>query len=162
MRVRQLIPVLLALLMPMTVIAQSGFPNVAPTATYTDEEGNLATADRDNSSIGGQAPLVVNFYANPIDNYSIDYNHQTSYDVTVTADGASISDIQFYYVRRVNPVSISVVCVDEKGNIVSSYSQTCGEGTTAITAQPVDGYDINYNYPTQYDIIVTADGASMI
>ena len=67
MRVRQLIPVLLALLMPMTVIAQSGFPNVAPTATYTDEEGNLATADRDNSSIGGQAPLVVNFYANPID-----------------------------------------------------------------------------------------------
>ena len=67
MRVRQLIPVLFALLMPMTVTAQSGFPNVAPTATYTDEEGNPATADRDNSSIGGQAPLVVNFYANPSD-----------------------------------------------------------------------------------------------
>lgn len=67
MRVRQLIPVLLALLMPMTATAQSGIPNLAPTATYTDEEGNPATADRDNPSIGGQAPLVVYFYANPID-----------------------------------------------------------------------------------------------
>ena len=124
--------------------------------TCIDEIGNVIGNFTQTCGAG-----TTTIYANPIDNYSIDYNHQTSYDVTVTADGASISDIQFYYVRRVNPVSISVVCVDEKGNIVSSYSQTCGEGTTAITAQPVDGYDINYNYPTQYDIIVTADGASM-
>ena len=124
--------------------------------TCIDEIGNVISSFTQTCGAG-----TTTISAKPIDNYSIDYNHQTSYDVTVTADGASVSSIQFYYVRRVNPVSVSVVCVDEKGNLVSSYSQTCGEGTTTISAQPVDGYDINYNYPTQYDITVTADGASM-
>ena len=67
MRIRQFIPVLFALLMPMAAVAQSGYPDVMPTATYTDEEGNPATADKDNPAIAGQAPLFVNFYANPTD-----------------------------------------------------------------------------------------------
>ena len=67
MRIRQFIPVLFALLMPMAAAAQSGYPDVNPTATYTDEEGNAATADKDNPAIAGQAPLSVNFYANPTD-----------------------------------------------------------------------------------------------
>ena len=67
MRIRQFIPALFALLMPMAAVAQSYYPDVAPTATYTDEEGNPATADKDNPSIAGQAPLFVNFYANPTD-----------------------------------------------------------------------------------------------
>ena len=66
MRIRQFIPVLFALLMPMVAVAQ-GPLDVMPTATYTDDEGNLATADKDNPSISGQAPLSVNFYANPTD-----------------------------------------------------------------------------------------------
>ena len=67
MRIRQFIPALFALLMPMAAGAQSGYPDVNPTATYTDEEGNPATADEENSTIAGQAPLFVNFYANPTD-----------------------------------------------------------------------------------------------
>lgn len=67
MRIRQFIPALFALLMPMAAAAQSGYPDVNPTATYTDEEGNAATADKDNPAIAGQAPLSVNFYANPTD-----------------------------------------------------------------------------------------------
>jgi len=67
MRIRQFIPALFALLMPMAAVAQSGYPDVNPTATYTDEEGNAATADKDNPAIAGQAPLSVNFYANPTD-----------------------------------------------------------------------------------------------
>ena len=67
MRIRQFIPALFALLMPMVAVAQSGYPDVNPTATYTDEEGNAATADKDNPAIAGQAPLSVNFYANPTD-----------------------------------------------------------------------------------------------
>ena len=51
----------------MAAAAQSGYPDVNPTATYTDEEGNAATADKDNPAIAGQAPLSVNFYANPTD-----------------------------------------------------------------------------------------------
>ena len=66
MRIRQFIPVLFALLMPMVAVAQ-GPLDVMPTATYTDDEGNLATADKDNPDISGQAPLFVNFYANPTD-----------------------------------------------------------------------------------------------
>ena len=66
MRIRQFIPALFALLMPMAAVAQSGFPDVNPTATYTDEEGNPATADKDNPDIAGQAPLFINFYANPV------------------------------------------------------------------------------------------------
>ena len=65
MRIRQFIPARFALLMPMAAIAQNDTPDVSPTASYTDEEGNPATADKDNSSIAGQAPLFVNFYANP-------------------------------------------------------------------------------------------------
>ena len=67
MRIRQFIPTLFALLMPMGAVAQSGYPDVNPTAAYTDEEGNSATADEENPTIAGQAPLFVNFYANPID-----------------------------------------------------------------------------------------------
>ena len=66
MRIRQFIPALFALMMPMAAVAQSGDPDVFPTATYTDEEGNPATADKDNPAIAGQAPLFINFYANPV------------------------------------------------------------------------------------------------
>ena len=66
MRIRQFITALFALLMPMVAVAQ-GPLDVMPTATYTDEEGNPATADKDNPTISGQAPLSVNFYANPTD-----------------------------------------------------------------------------------------------
>ena len=65
MRTRQIIIFVVAMLMPMVASAQDDTPTVSPTATYTDDEGNPATSDRENLSIGGQAPLLVNFYANP-------------------------------------------------------------------------------------------------
>ena len=49
----------------MAVSAQDEFPVVSPTATYTDEEGNPAEATEESAQIDGQAPLLVNFYANP-------------------------------------------------------------------------------------------------
>ena len=65
MRTRQIIFTLVVLLMPMVATAQDDTPAVNPTATYTDAEGKPATSSRESSSIGGQAPLLVNFYANP-------------------------------------------------------------------------------------------------
>ena len=65
MRTRQIITVLVALLMPMGVTAQNDTPEVSPTATYTDSEGNPAESDKDSPTVDGQAPLFVNFYANP-------------------------------------------------------------------------------------------------
>ena len=65
MRTRQIITVLVALLMPMGVTAQNDTPKVSPTATYTDSEGNPAESNMESSTVDGQAPLFVNFYANP-------------------------------------------------------------------------------------------------
>ena len=65
MRIRLIIPALIALLMPVAATAQSETPKVSPTATYTDEEGNPAETTEENMLIAGQAPLFVNFYANP-------------------------------------------------------------------------------------------------
>lgn len=65
MRIRILITALFALLIPMGATAQDEYPDVSPTATYTDAEGNPTESDEDNTQIAGQAPLLVNFYANP-------------------------------------------------------------------------------------------------
>ena len=65
MRTRQIIIFVVAMLMPMVASAQDDTPAVNPTATYTDAEGHPATSSRESTSIGGQAPLLVNFYANP-------------------------------------------------------------------------------------------------
>ena len=65
MRIRQFIPALFALLMPLAVAAQNEEPKVSPTATYINSEGESAEANMENTAIAGQAPLFVNFYANP-------------------------------------------------------------------------------------------------
>ena len=65
MRIRQFIPALFALLMPLAVAAQNEEPRVLPTATYINSEGESAEANMENTAIAGQAPLFVNFYANP-------------------------------------------------------------------------------------------------
>ena len=121
-----------------------------------DEIGNIISNYEQACSAGTTA-----IAAQPLDGYDIDYNYQTSYDVTVTADGASMSEIQFHYIRQINPVDVNVACMDELGNVIASYSQTCSAGTTTISALPVDSYDLDYNYPVSYDVTVTADGASM-
>ena len=65
MRIKQIIPAFIALLVPMAVAAQNEEPKVLPTATYINSEGESAEANMENTAIGGQAPLLVNFYANP-------------------------------------------------------------------------------------------------
>lgn len=65
MRTKNLIPALLALLLPASVAAQEAVPDVNPTATYTDNEGKTAESDKDSPQIKGQAPLAVTFAANP-------------------------------------------------------------------------------------------------
>lgn len=65
MSIKQFIPALLTVLLPITATAQDVYPKVSPTATYTDEEGEPAESTEENPQINGQAPLSVNFYANP-------------------------------------------------------------------------------------------------
>ena len=65
MRIKQIIPAIIALLVPMAVAAQNEEPKVLPTARYINSEGESAEANMENTAISGQAPLFVNFYANP-------------------------------------------------------------------------------------------------
>ena len=68
MRIEQLFLATLVAFLPLNSLeAQDILPSISPTATYMDEEGNEATADEDNPSFFGQAPLEVTFHANPSD-----------------------------------------------------------------------------------------------
>ena len=68
MRIEQLFLATLVAFLPLnSLVAQDILPSISPTATYMDEEGNEATADEDNPSFFGQAPLEVTFHANPSD-----------------------------------------------------------------------------------------------
>lgn len=72
MRIEQIfLATLMAFLPLQSLVAQDVYPSVAPTATYINEEGNETTADEDNPSFFGQAPLEVTFRANPSDRKSV-------------------------------------------------------------------------------------------
>lgn len=60
MKIKQIILTIMAAFLPYFCLAQS----VSPSATYINDEG-VQTESHDN--IAGQAPLNVNFYANPSD-----------------------------------------------------------------------------------------------
>ena len=71
MRIEQIfLATLMAFLPLQSLVAQDVYPSVAPTATYINEEGNETTADEDNPSFYGQAPLEVTFRANPSDMFA--------------------------------------------------------------------------------------------
>ena len=141
MRIRHFIPALFTLLMPMAAVAQSGFPDVNPTASYTDEEGNLATADRGNSAIAGQAPLTVNFYANPTDigdnipsfewhfrmsteekDFMVRYDENTDYTFTT----AGTTEVTLYTTlnngETLDPVTFSVTVSESKLTFPNAFS----------------------------------------
>ena len=80
MRTRQIILALVTLLVPMGATAQSDIPDVSPTATYTDSEGNPADSNRENPLVDGQAPLFVNFYAIPTATQTITFKKNGSRD----------------------------------------------------------------------------------
>lgn len=60
MRIKRFFLHILAVFMPLPCLAQ----HVEPSAVYTDETGNVIET---HDEIKGQAPLIVNFHANPTD-----------------------------------------------------------------------------------------------
>ena len=148
MRIRQFIPALFALLMPMAAAAQSGNPDVNPTASYTDEDGNSATADRGNNSIAGQAPLSVNFYANPTDmgvyipsyewhfrmqgeekDFMVRYEENTDY--TFTTAGTTEVTLRTTLNNgemELDPVTFNVTVSESKLSFPNAFSPNNGDG----------------------------------
>ena len=62
MRFKQIILTVFAMFAPVLASAQSTYPSVSPTATYTDDNGVETVTS---SAFQGQAPLSVLFCANP-------------------------------------------------------------------------------------------------
>jgi len=62
MKFQQIILTVFAMLMPVMASAQTAYPSVSPTATYTDDSG---VETETSSAFQGQAPLAVLFRANP-------------------------------------------------------------------------------------------------
>lgn len=62
MRFQQIILTVFAMFVPVLASAQSTYPSISPTATYTDDNGVETVTSTD---FQGQAPLAVSFRANP-------------------------------------------------------------------------------------------------
>jgi len=73
MRINRFFLAVWAVFLPFWCQAQNGYPSVSPTAVYINDEG---TETESTDNIMGQAPLTVNFHANPSD---ID-GHTPSYE----------------------------------------------------------------------------------
>ena len=129
---------------------------VTVTVKYVDETGNVFSSFPQECGAG-----VTTISAQPVEGYDLDPNFPAQIDVNVTADGANAQEVTFHYVRKINAVTVTVKYVDETGNVFNSFPQECPAGMSAIYAQPMEGYDLDTNYPDQIDVNVTADGASV-
>ena len=73
MRAKTIIMLSMTAFMHLAIQAQNADPNVSPTATYIDKNGNeteeLIGSEEQTSTIEGQAPLSVSFKANPENMY---------------------------------------------------------------------------------------------
>ena len=133
---------------------------VSVTVQYVDETGKAFNSFSQECP-AGQSTIS----AQPADGYDLDPNYPAQVDVTVTAtvtaDGASVDEVTFHYIRKVNAVSVTVQYVDETGKAFNSFSQECPAGQSTIYAQNVEGYDLDASYPDHIDVTVTADGANI-
>ena len=103
MRIEQLFLATLVAFLPLnSLVAQDILPSISPTATYMDEEGNEATADEDNPSFFGQAPLEVTFHANPSDmiGFLPSYEWDQRNDVFMAKEYQSLVEFHAYIFNR--------------------------------------------------------------
>ncbi|MBQ9301135.1 MAG: MucBP domain-containing protein, partial [Clostridia bacterium] len=78
--------------------------------------------------------------------------------VTVTAAGADMPEITFYYVRKISDVFVPLFFRDASGaDIAPASQQICYAGENDIPAPPMEGYTVS---PASIHVTVTADGAA--
>ena len=107
-----------------------------------DDGGNVLSSMQETHQ-----PGVSLVYAPAFEGLTLSPDSPAQVEINVTAEGASPARVEFRYVRPVNPVAVTVKYVDETGNVFNSFPQECKAGVTSIFAQPVEGYDLDPNYP---------------
>ena len=91
--------------------------------------------------------------------YDLDSDAQVS--GVVDASGANPPQAAFYYRQHIESAAVTVICVDETGAPFDSYVRQCAPGVSTVEAEPREGYDLDYNYPGQVFVSVTAQGADV-
>ncbi|MBO4837217.1 MAG: hypothetical protein J5564_05935, partial [Clostridia bacterium] len=131
-------------------------PHYTIPVTCMDEQGNII-AFYSRECVTGSNMIA----AEPIEGYDMDPGYPFQAEVIVTDGQVSMQGVTFHYVRRIGSVTVPVYCMDENGSIIVSYTRDCGAGSTVITAETIDGYDMDPSWPGQAEVIVTADGANV-
>jgi len=124
--------------------------------SYMDEQGTVFASFTKECGAG-----TTTITAEPQEGYDLDAAYPAEVTVNVTADGADVQEVVFHYTRKINSVNIPVSYMDEQGTVFASFTKECGAGTTTITAEPQEGYDLDAAYPAEVTVNVTADGADV-
>ncbi len=135
--------------------------DVPVTVNYLDANGEpVATAREYRFSAEGDQTIP----AEPQDlreGYVLTEGQTVPQTVTITRAGAEPASISYYYEIPAPviapPVDITVYAVDDQGNPLSERTQTVVDGTNAIEAEIIDGYQL-IGESTQY-VQVTVNGA---
>ena len=126
---------------------------------YVDDLGTPIAEDTVASVPGGNS--LVTPLAN-IDPSQYALREPLSYPVTVTLEGASAQEFTFTYQRLVQPVTVTIHYVDERGEAVVPDSQSVfGEGTHEVRPMAeISPADYMLTGPASYPLTVTLEGAS--
>ena len=109
------------------------------------------------SRVFAPGPFTVD--APQLPGYDLDSDAQVS--GLVDANGANPPQAAFYYRQHIESAAVTVICVDETNAPFDSYVRQCAPGVSTVEAEPRDGYDLDYNYPGQVFVNVTAQGADV-
>ena len=126
---------------------------------YVDDLGNPIAEDSVVSVPGGESKVTP---AASIDPALYALKEPSSYPVTVTLNGPSASEFTFTYQRLVQPVTVMLHYVDERGERIAPDSPVVlGEGTHKVQpAAEISSQDYTLTGSSAYSVTVTLDGAS--
>ncbi len=126
---------------------------------YVDDLGNPIAEDTEAIVFAGNNEVTPLASVDP-SMYAL--LEPVSYAVTVTLEGASASELTFTYQRLVQPVTVTIHYVDERGQaIVPDEQAVFGEGVYEIVpTAAISKEDYTFVGPASYSLSVTLDGAS--
>ena len=126
---------------------------------YVDDQGNTIAEDSVVSVPGGDSEVFPQAEIDPALYALMD---PAFYTVTVTPEGASAQELTFTYRRLVQPVTVTIHYVDERGEAIAPDDQAVfGEGVHEILpAAEISEEDYIFVGPASHSLTVTLEGAS--
>ena len=135
------------------VYAREVLPSLV-TVHYIDERGETIAPDDIQQVPPGESQIYPMADISP-DDYLL--TGASSYGITVTADGASPSEITFTYQRVAKPVTVTLHYVDDLGNVIAADTYATVEpGIHAVSPEAIIPQDEYALLPPE-SVLVTVD-----